>query len=103
MTKVNSTVVNEAITKKELPINIALKKRGGKLYIKLNQAPAKVDLFTYRKHLHTFIGRGKAQFNITPYLSKVKNNNITLFAYSTKGIKYQKNFNLSKYSSLLQC
>ena len=101
-TKVNSTVVNETIAKKELPINIALEKKGGKLYVKLNRIPAKVELLTYRIRLHTFIGRGKAKFNITPYLSKVKKDNITIFAYSTRGIKYQKNFNLSKYPSLLQ-
>jgi hypothetical protein len=100
--KTGPGVVNKTIKKKELQILIALEKKGKKLYVKLNQVPAKVDLFTYRMRLHSFPGKGNTRFNITPYLSKARGNSITVFAYSTKGKKYQKNFNLAQYASLLQ-
>ncbi|MCK5311253.1 MAG: hypothetical protein KAJ62_04045 [Desulfobacteraceae bacterium] len=95
--KVNPQANKKTIIKKELPINIALEKKGKSLYVRLNRVPAKVDLFTHKKRLHTFMGKGKTRLNITPYLSKVRKNSITVFAYSTKGTKYTKTFSLSKY------
>ncbi|MCK5099487.1 MAG: hypothetical protein KAR45_15370, partial [Desulfobacteraceae bacterium] len=100
--KVNPNIVKKPVAKspvikKELPINIALEKKDKNLYVKLNRVPAKVDLFTHKISLHTFMGKGNTRFNITPYLSKVRKNSITVFAHSTRGTKYQKTFNLSKY------
>lgn len=100
--KVNPKVVKKPVAKKEIPITIALEKKGRNLYVKLSRAPAKVDLFTYKIRLHTFIEKGSIRFNITPYLSKVRKNNITVFAHSAKGTKYHKDFNLEKYRVPIQ-
>ncbi len=98
--KVPPNVVNKTIVKKQLPINIALEKKGEKLYVKLSRAPLKIDLYTHKIRLHTFMARGNIKFDITPYLPKVRKKSITIFAYSTKGSKYHKTFNISKYMFL---
>ncbi len=95
--KVNPKVVNKTIVEKQLPISITLEKKAEKVYIKLNRVPLKVGLYTHKTRLHIFLGRGNLKFNITPYLSKIRKNSITIFAYSTNGNKYQKTFNVSKY------
>ncbi|MCP3899019.1 MAG: hypothetical protein GY707_04710 [Desulfobacteraceae bacterium] len=95
--KVTPNVVNKTNVKKQLTIDIVLEKKGEKLYVKLSRAPLKIDLYTQKIRLHTFMGRGRLKFDITPYLPKVRKKSITIFAYNTKGSKYHKTFNISKY------
>ena len=84
---------SKAIHKKSVPLNISLDKKGSDLFIKLDRIPLKVELFTYKTRLHTFAGKGKKLFKITPYLSKVKNRRITVIAMDNKG-SGQKEFTL---------
>jgi hypothetical protein len=98
----NQKIGKTTIKKKELPIEISLEKRGKALHVKVSRVPLKIDLYSYKVRLHTFMGRGKIRFDITPYLQKVKKKSITIFAYGSRGTKYQKTFNLSKYISMMQ-
>lgn len=92
--------VESVPARKSLPISIALEKRGGKWFVKLNRAPVKVEIYTAKIRLHTFRGKGKTRFDITRLVPKVRKKRITVNAYGTRGIKYSKRFILSGQVSL---
>ena len=76
--KDNNTNSNTNTVQTIIPIKIELKKIGTSLFVVLNRAPEKLELYTFKTRLHSFMGQGKTRFNITPLLPRTIKNQITV-------------------------
>lgn len=83
--------------KKEMPFKMEIEKKGSALFVTLDREPVKLELFSFNRRLNVFKGKGKISFDISPYLDRVKNNKITVYAFDTGGIKTKKSFVLTAY------